>query len=73
MQTNNVVEECTCDRGSGVGLGEGDEVRILGESVDHRENDGFATDLGQPLDEVHGDIRPHLGRYFEGLQQAGGL
>ena len=33
----------------------------------------FAADLGQPLDEVHRDIRPHLGRYFEGLQQADGL
>ena len=48
-------------------------MRILGETVEHRENDGFAADLGQPLDEIHGDIRPHLGWYFEGLQQAGGL
>ena len=48
-------------------------MRILGETVEHRENDGFAADLGQPLDEVHRDIRPHLGRYFEGLQQADGL
>ena len=68
MQTNNVVEECTCDRGSGVGLGEGDEVRILGESIDHCENDGFTADLGQALDKIHRDVRPNLGWNVEGLQ-----
>ena len=37
------------------------------QSVHHGENDGLATDLGQPLDEVHRDVGPHLGRHLEGL------
>ena len=35
---------------------------ILGEVVDHHEHDGLAPHLGQALDEVLGDVRPHLGR-----------
>jgi hypothetical protein len=42
-------------------------VRILGEAVDHREDDGLAAHLGQPLDEVHGNIRPHLRRHIKRL------
>ena len=68
MQTNNVVEECTCNRGGRVGMAKGDEVRVLGESVNHRENDGFAADLGQALDKIHRDVCPNLGRDVEGLQ-----
>jgi len=44
-------------------------MRILGEPVNHREYDGLAANLRQPLDEVHRDIRPDLGRDVEGLQQ----
>ena len=73
MQSNDAIEESIGDEGGGVGVTQGNEMHILGEAVDHCENDGFAADLGQPLNEVHGDINPHLRRYFEGLQQAGGL
>jgi hypothetical protein len=45
-------------------------VRVLGEAVDHREHDRLATHLRKALDEVHGDIRPHLGRYLQRLQPA---
>ena len=68
MQTNNAVEECTCNRSGGVWMAEGDEVRVLGESVDHRENDGFTADLGRALDKIHRDVRPNLGWNVEGLQ-----
>jgi len=68
MQTNNAVEECTCNRGDRVGMAEGDEVRVLGESINHHENDRFATDLGQALDRIHRDVRPNLGQNIEGLQ-----
>jgi hypothetical protein len=44
-------------------------VSVLGEAIDHREDDRFAAHLRQPLDEVHGDVGPHLGRHLEGLQQ----
>jgi hypothetical protein len=37
---------------------------VLGEAVDDSEDDGLATDLRQPFDEVHRDIRPHLGRHL---------
>jgi hypothetical protein len=44
-------------------------VGVLGEAIDHREDDRFVAHLRQPLDEVHGDVGPHLGRHLEGLQQ----
>jgi hypothetical protein len=73
VQPDNAIEEGTDDGGRSVGVAKGDEMRVHGEAVDHREYDGFPANLGQTLDEVHGDIRPHLGRNVEGLQQAGGL
>jgi hypothetical protein len=45
-------------------------VGILGEALDHREDDGLAMDLRQALKEVHRNVRPHLGRHIKGLQQA---
>jgi hypothetical protein len=48
-------------------VAEGDEVGLLGEAVHHRENDGLARYLGQPFDEVHGDVGPHLGWHLKGL------
>ena len=64
---HDAVEECPCDRRGGVGVVEGDEMCVLREAVHHREDDGFARHLGQPFDEVHGDVGPHLGRHLEGL------
>jgi hypothetical protein len=29
----------------------------------------FARHLGQPLDEIYGDVGPHLGRHLKGLQE----
>jgi hypothetical protein len=45
-------------------------VDILGEAIHHREDYELARHLGQPLDEVHGDVGPHLGRHLKGLQEA---
>ena len=36
MQADNAVEEGAGDRSSGVGVAERDEVRVLGEAIDHR-------------------------------------
>jgi hypothetical protein len=50
-------------------VAKGDEVGVLGEAVHHREDDGLARHLGQPFDEVNGDVGPHLGRHLKGLQE----
>jgi hypothetical protein len=44
-------------------------VGIFGEAVHYREDDRLARHLGQPLDEVYGDVGPHLGRHLKGLQE----
>jgi hypothetical protein len=44
-------------------------MRVLGEAVDHREDDGLVAHLGQALDKIHRDVRPYLGRNVERLQQ----
>jgi len=43
------------------------EVGVLGEAIDHREDDGLPANLGQPFHEVEQDIRPDLGWHLEGL------
>ena len=70
VQSYDAVEECPCYGRRGVGVAEGDEVGVFGEAIHHREDDGLACHLGQPLDEVHGDVGPHLGRHLKGLQEA---
>ena len=65
---DDAVEEGACHRSSRVGMTEDDEVRVLGEAINHREDDGLAANLRQPLDEVHGDVRPHLGGHVQRLQ-----
>ena len=67
MEADDVVEESSRDGGGGVGVAERDEVRVFGEAVDHRENDGLAAHLGKALDEVHGDVIPDLRRHLKGL------
>jgi hypothetical protein len=52
VQPDDAIEEGTGDRGRGVGVAKRDEMRVLGEAVDHREYDEFPTNLGQTLDEV---------------------
>lgn len=53
MKANNAFEESLDDGRGSVGLAERDEVSVLGEAIDHSEDDGLAADLGQPLDEIH--------------------
>ena len=69
VKPDNTIEEGASDGGGRVGMAEGDEVCILGELVDDGEDDGFAANLQKPFDEVHRDIRPHLGRNIERLEQ----
>lgn len=70
MEPDNIVEEGACDRCCCEGVAECDEMCVLGEAVDHREDNGLSSHLGQPMDEVERDIRPDLGRQLEGLLQA---
>jgi hypothetical protein len=42
-----------------VWVAERDEMRILGEAIDHREDNRLAPDFRQPFNEVHGDVGPH--------------
>ena len=70
MEADDAVEERAGDGRCRVGVAERDEVRVLGETIDDRQDHRFAGHLGQALDEVDGDIRPHLVRYFQRLQQS---
>ena len=69
MQPDDAVEEGARDRRRCVRVAEGDDVRVLGEAVHHGEDDRLPMYLGELLDEVHGDVRPHLGRHLKRLQQ----
>jgi hypothetical protein len=73
MKSDDAVEEGTSDGRGCVGVAERNKMCILGEAVDDGEDDRLAADLGQPLDEVHGNICPHLGRHLQGLQEPGRL
>jgi hypothetical protein len=60
MEVDDAVEEGPGHERGCIGVTEGDEVRVLGEAVNYREDDRLAAHLGKALDEVHGDISPHL-------------
>jgi hypothetical protein len=60
MEEDDAIEEGPGHGRDCIGMTEGDEVRVLGEAVNHREDDGLAAHIGKDLDEVHGDISPHL-------------
>jgi hypothetical protein len=49
---------------------EQDEVGILGEAINHRQDHRLACHLWQTFDEVDGYVRPHLGGNLEWLQEA---
>jgi hypothetical protein len=70
VQANIVVEEGPCDGGRGVQMPQGNEVAVLGEPVDDREDHQLAIDAGESLHEIHGDVGPHNGRHVERLKQA---
>jgi hypothetical protein len=60
VEADDAVKEGPGHRRGCIGVTEGDEVRVLGEAVNHREDDRLAAHLGKALNEVHGDISPHL-------------
>jgi hypothetical protein len=68
VKADDAVEEGTGHGCSSVRMAEHDEVGILGEAVDRREDDRLFAHLGKALDEVHGDMGPHLRGHLQGLQ-----
>jgi hypothetical protein len=69
MQANDAIEERPGDGGRCVRVPQQEEVGVLRETVDDREDHRFARHLGQALDEVDGDVRPHLGGNVQRLQE----
>jgi hypothetical protein len=59
VKPDDGVKECLCHGCRHVGVVERDEVRVLGESVDHREHHRFAVDAWECLDEIHCDVGPY--------------
>jgi hypothetical protein len=49
------------DRDNHVWVAEGNGVCLLGEEIDNGENVRFPVYLRKDIDEVYGDISPHLG------------
>jgi hypothetical protein len=69
VQLDDSVEEGVSHGHSCVRVAEGNEVRHLRESIDHCEDDRFAMDLGQILDEVKRNVGPDHGGHLQWLQQ----
>jgi hypothetical protein len=68
MKLDDVVEEGFGDRRGGVGVAEGNEVRLLGEPVHHSQDDRLAVDPGKSFDEVERDVAPYTRRHRQRLQ-----
>uniref|UniRef100_A0A0A8ZTW4 Uncharacterized protein n=1 Tax=Arundo donax TaxID=35708 RepID=A0A0A8ZTW4_ARUDO len=71
MEANDVGEEGVSDGLGGVGVRQGDEMAVLAEAIHDGEDDRLALHLGQRLDEVDADVRPHSRRNRQWLQQTG--
>ena len=67
MEAHDALEESTRHGRSRVGVAKGDEVSILGEAINHSLDDRLAMHLGKAIDEVHGDVCPHLRGNIKGL------
>ena len=52
VQADDVGEECLGDRLGRVRVRQRNEVAVFAETIHHREDDGFATNAGQSLDEI---------------------
>lgn len=63
MQTHNVGEEGLGNRLSSVWMRQGDEVAVLAEAVDDREDDGFPSYARQCLHKIEADVGPDSRRY----------
>ncbi|XP_021309766.1 uncharacterized protein LOC8080735 isoform X3 [Sorghum bicolor] len=70
VQPHDVGEESLGHCLGRVWVRQGQEVGVLAEAVDDRQDDGLALDTRQRLDEVHGDVRPNTLRNRKGQQQA---
>jgi hypothetical protein len=70
VETNDVGEECLRHGLGGVRVRQWDEVAVLVEAVDDREDDRLPVYPGQRLHEVHADVCPDDGGHWQRLQQA---
>jgi hypothetical protein len=72
METDDLLVEGYGDGCGGVGVAQRNEVRVLGEAVDHRHYDRLPAHLRETLDDVHGDVLPYRGGNVELLEEADG-
>jgi hypothetical protein len=70
VEVDNGVEERLGDSGGGVRVVEGDEVCILGEAVDHRQDDRFATHTRESLHKIKCYVAPDAAGHDERLKQS---
>jgi hypothetical protein len=70
MEPYNLIEECLGDGRGAVGVAQGDEAGILGEEVHHREDHRLAADLGEPFNEIQGNVSLDGVWNVQRLQQA---
>ena len=68
MKSDNVGEEGFSNRLRSVRMRQGDEMRILGETVHNGQYHTFAAHLRKCLNEIHGDVFPHTRGHCQGLQ-----
>jgi hypothetical protein len=69
MEADNLLEGGSDNGCGGVGVAQGDEMRIFGEAIDHRQDHGFPTRLRKSLNEVHGDVLPDRSGNVERLKE----
>ena len=71
VKPHDVLEEGSGHGRSCIGVAKRNEMCILRETVDHREQDTLAMDLGQRLNEVEGDVSPDARGDRQWLQKTG--
>lgn len=69
VKSDNAFEESFSHGRRCVRVVECQEVRLLGEHVDDRQNDTFSMNPREALHKIEGDVRPHLRWHVQGLEQ----
>ena len=70
MEAHDLGEEGLGHRFCRIRVSKRDEVAILAEAVDHRENDRFAANFGQCLDEIQAYVGPHRRGHRQWTEEA---
>ena len=70
MKMKDLVQENLSNGRGCIGMAESTKMTIFGEAMNHNQNHTVPSIFREPVNEIHRNICPYLGRYGQGLEQS---